>query len=261
MEDEAGLFKALSDSTRLRLVALLAFHGEICVCKLADALAEPDFKVSRHLRVLRAAGVVHTRRDGTWMHYRLAEPRTRLEACLQNCFRDCLSDHATAVADAARLKKSSCLIEGEQQMNQAKPKVLFLCTGNSCRSQMAEGWARAMWGDRVAAYSAGIETHGLNPNAVKVMAEAGIDISSHQSKLVEDVMDADFDLVVTVCGHAHETCPTFPGGTNVIHVGFDDPPKLAESASSEEETLDCYRRVRDEIKAFVETLPERLDKQ
>ena len=146
-------------------------------------------------------------------------------------------------------------------MKQAKPKVLFLCTGNSCRSQMAEGWTRAMWGDRIEASSAGIETHGLNPNAVKVMAEAGVDISGHQSTRVDDVKDTEFDLVVTVCGHAHETCPMFPGGAKVIHVGFDDPPKFAESASSEEEKLDCYRRVRDEIKGFVETLPELLDKQ
>ena len=146
-------------------------------------------------------------------------------------------------------------------MNQAKPKVLFLCTGNSCRSQMAEGWTRAMWGDLIDAYSAGIETHGLNPNAVKVMAEANIDISGHQSKLVDDLMAIKFDLVVTVCDHAHETCPMFPGGAKVIHVGFDDPPKLAESAETDEAKLDCYRRVRDEIKAFVETLPDFLEKQ
>ena len=108
MDNEAALFKALSDPTRLRLVALLAVHGEICVCKLAEALNEPGFKVSRHLRVLRSAGVVDARRDGTWMHYRLPEPRTRLEKCLQDCFRDCLNDHETVVADAERLRQASC---------------------------------------------------------------------------------------------------------------------------------------------------------
>ena len=138
-------------------------------------------------------------------------------------------------------------------------RVLFLCTGNSCRSQMAEGWARALWSDRVEAYSAGLETHGLNPNAVKVMAEAGVDISGHRSKLVDSVLDVGLDLVVTVCGHAHETCSVFPGGAKVIHIGFDDPPKLAESAVSEEAKLDCYRRVRDEIRRFVEALPEKLE--
>ena len=140
-----------------------------------------------------------------------------------------------------------------------KLKVLFLCTGNSCRSQMAEGWARAIKGDVIEAYSAGIETHGLNPNAVKVMAEAAVDISARTSKRVDDLMDVPFDYVVNVCGHAHETCPTFPGKAKVIHVGFDDPPRLAEHAATEDEAMAHYRRVRDEIRAFVESLPERFD--
>ena len=139
-----------------------------------------------------------------------------------------------------------------------KIKVLFLCTGNSCRSQMAEGWARALKGDCIEAYSAGIETHGLNPNAVKVMAEAGVDISGHKSKLLSALKDVKFDYVVTVCGHAHETCPMFPAKAKVVHVGFDDPPKLAAAVNTEEEKLNCYRRVRDEIKAFVEKLPNNL---
>lgn len=141
-----------------------------------------------------------------------------------------------------------------------KLKVLFLCTGNSCRSQMAEGWARHLKGDVIEAYSAGIETHGLNPNAVKVMAEAGVDISGHKSQHIGEFKEVKFDVVVTVCGHAHETCPFFPGYCRVIHVGFDDPPKmareLAKQGASEEEQMDCYRKVRDEIRAFVETLPE-----
>ncbi len=140
-------------------------------------------------------------------------------------------------------------------------RVLFLCTGNSCRSQMAEGWARHLKSDCVKAYSAGIETHGLNPNAVKVMAEAGVDISGHRSKHIDEFKDMDFDYVVTVCGHADEHCPVFPGKATVIHVGFDDPPKLAQAAATEEEALSCYRRVRDEIKAFIETLPDSLKRQ
>ncbi len=146
-----------------------------------------------------------------------------------------------------------------------KLKVLFLCTGNSCRSQMAEGWTRAIKGDVIEAYSTGIETHGLNPNAVKVMAEAGVDISAHKSQNIAEFADIDLDVVVTVCGHAHETCPMFPGTAKVIHVGFDDPPsiakELAAKGASEEEQLDCYRNVRDEIRAFVEKLPEELAKQ
>jgi len=144
-----------------------------------------------------------------------------------------------------------------------KLNVLFLCTGNSCRSQMAEGWTRHLKGDVIEAYSAGIETHGLNPNAVKVMAEAGVDISGHKSQYIEEFKDLKLDVVVTVCGHAHETCPFFPGHARVVHVGFDDPPKmakeLAEQGASEEEQLDCFRNVRDEIKAFVETLPKAMN--
>jgi len=139
-----------------------------------------------------------------------------------------------------------------------KLKILFLCTGNSCRSQMAEGWARHLKADVMEVHSAGIETHGLNPRAVKVMAESGVDISTQKSKLVEDVLSVPFDFVVTVCDHANEHCPIFPGKAKKIHVAFDDPPKLAKDAKTEEEVLAPYRRVRDEIRAFVETMPESL---
>ena len=138
------------------------------------------------------------------------------------------------------------------------PLVLILCTGNSCRSQMAEGWARALKGDVIEPYSAGIETHGLNPNAVQVMAEAGVDISTHKSKHVDDLKDVAFDFVVTVCGHANENCPLFPRKAKIVHVGFDDPPKLAKNSASQEEALGHYRRVRDEIRHFVERLPGSL---
>lgn len=142
-----------------------------------------------------------------------------------------------------------------------KTKVLFLCTGNSCRSQMAEGWARHLKSDAIEPYSAGIETHGLNPSAVKVMAEAGVDISGHRSKHLDELKDVPFDYVVTVCDNAHESCPIFPGKTKVVHVGFDDPPRLAKDIASEDEALDCYRRVRDEIRAFVNTLPDSLEQE
>ena len=137
-------------------------------------------------------------------------------------------------------------------------KILFLCTGNSCRSQMAEGWARRLKGDVLEPYSAGLETHGLNPNAVKVMAEVGVNISGQHSKKIDELGDIVFDHVVTVCGHARESCPLFPGKARVSHAGFDDPPQLAAGAASEEEALRHYRRVRDEIRAFVESLPESL---
>ncbi len=139
-----------------------------------------------------------------------------------------------------------------------KIKVLFLCTGNSCRSQMAEGWARKLKGDVIEPYSAGIETHGLDSNAVKVMAEAGIDISGHRSKHLDELRGVAFDYVITVCDHANESCPTFPGNVKRMHVGFDDPPRLARGARTEAEALEHYRRVRDEIRSFVEELPDKL---
>ena len=142
-----------------------------------------------------------------------------------------------------------------------RQRILFLCTGNSCRSQMAEGWAHHLKADVVEPFSAGIETHGLNPRAVRVMAEAGVDISGQRSKKVEDLDLGDLDFVVTVCDHARETCPFFPGRATKVHKGFDDPPRLAEDAKTEEEALDHYRRVRDEIRRFVEGLPENLEQE
>jgi len=141
-----------------------------------------------------------------------------------------------------------------------KLKVLFLCTGNSCRSQMAEGWARKLLPERVEAYSAGIEPHGMNKLAVQVMAEAGVDLGDHTSKHLDQLigMGIGFDYVVTVCDHAHESCPMFPRQTKVVHIGFDDPPRLAKSAKSPEEALTHYRRVRDEIRQFVEHFEERV---
>ncbi len=139
-----------------------------------------------------------------------------------------------------------------------KPKVLFLCTGNSCRSQMAEGWARELLGDRIVPYSAGIEAHGMNPQAIRVMHEAEVDLTGQSSKLASQLADVPFDLVITVCGHADENCPAHLRATRVVHVGFDDPPKLAQTAATEEEALEHYRRVRDEIREFVATKLESL---
>jgi arsenate reductase (thioredoxin) len=143
-----------------------------------------------------------------------------------------------------------------------KLKILFLCTGNSCRSQMAEGWTRALKSESIEAYSAGIETHGLNTTAVEVMAEAGVDISRHSSKHIDSLRDIVFDAVITVCDNARETCPFFPRAKKMLHVGFSDPPamakELAAKGADEEEQRNCYRLVRDEIRAFVETLPDAL---
>ena len=141
----------------------------------------------------------------------------------------------------------------------AKPNILFLCTGNACRSQMAEGFARALRGDVLTAFSAGVEARGLDPRAVAVMAEAGVDIAGARSKTVDELPAMAFDAMVTLCGHARDTCPYLPGTARRIHVGFDDPPALAEGAASEEEALGHYRAVRDAIRDFVLGLPASLD--
>lgn len=138
-------------------------------------------------------------------------------------------------------------------------RILFLCTGNSCRSQMAEGWARALKAGVVEAYSAGVVRRGMDPRAVQAMREAGVDISSQYSKTIDALPDVPFHWVVTLCGHAAETCPFFPGRARRVHCGFDDPPHLAEGAAGEEEAMAHYRRVRDEIRRFVEELPRSLE--
>ena len=134
-------------------------------------------------------------------------------------------------------------------------RILFLCTGNSCRSQMAEGWARHLHGDKFEVHSAGIAPAGLHLLAVRVMQEFGIDISGQESKPVSALKDMAFDYVITVCDSARGSCPHFPGNTKVLHVDFEDP---AAAKGSEQEVLAVFRRVRDEIKNFISGLPEYL---
>jgi arsenate reductase len=137
-------------------------------------------------------------------------------------------------------------------------KILFLCTGNSCRSQIAEGWARHLLGDKYRFFSAGTKKHGLNQRAVKVMKEAGVDISMHESNTTDELPESHMDFVFTVCSDAHENCPYFPGG-KTIHIGFDDPPRLTSEMDDEEVILDVYRRVRDEIKETVQQLESYME--
>ena len=137
-------------------------------------------------------------------------------------------------------------------------KILFLCTGNSCRSQMAEGWARRLKSQDMEVFSAGVEKREVDPLVVQVMAEAGVDISFQRSKLIEELDEKDFDYVITLCNHAKESCPIFAGQAKFFHADFDDPPELAGSARSIEEKLAHYRRVRDEIREFVAGMPQAL---
>ena len=143
-------------------------------------------------------------------------------------------------------------------MLQRKMKVLFLCTANACRSQMAEAWARHLKGDVIEPHSAGTKRHVVSARAAEVMQEVGIDLSEHHSKSLDDLDGLDFDYVVTVCDNAAETCPVFPGDAMMVHRGFDDPPRLAAAETEEQRILEHYRRVRDEIHDFVQTLPEAI---
>jgi len=136
-----------------------------------------------------------------------------------------------------------------------KLKVLFLCTGNSCRSQMAEGWARHLRGDLIDAYSAGIFPAGVSSRAKKVMAEAGVDISDQASKHVADLVGIDFDYIITLCDNARDNCPIFPGNAVIIHRPFHDPTFCI---GNEQDVLDEFRKTRDRIRDFIVTLPESL---
>lgn len=143
-------------------------------------------------------------------------------------------------------------------MSEPKKRILFLCTGNSCRSQMAEGLTNALKGGVLEAFSAGVNPGRLDPRAVRVMAEEGIDISGREPGSVDQLPPGDYHYVVTVCDNARENCPFFPAATKLVHIGFDDPPHLT-AGLDEEAALAVYRRVRDEIKAFVATLPDCLE--
>jgi len=129
-----------------------------------------------------------------------------------------------------------------------RKKILFLCTGNSCRSQMAEGWANHLRSKDLMAFSAGVNPGKLNERAVTAMLEVGVDISAHIPQHIDDFCGLDFDLIVTVCDNAKEQCPIFPGKTRVLHHKFDDP---SEIIASEDKTIAEFRRVRDEIKDFI----------
>ena len=137
-----------------------------------------------------------------------------------------------------------------------KTKVLFLCTGNACRSQMAEGWARHLKSDVIEAYSAGVWPAGVSSRAINVMAEAGVDISSHKSQHVDEFAEIEFDYVVTLCDNAREQCPVFAGNAKVVHKAFDDPVMMI---GTNDQIIAAFRRARDEIRAFVETMPESLE--
>ncbi len=269
--DLQSLFKALSDPSRLRVALVLFHHLELCACHISELLGIRPATTSRHMDVLLASGLVTSRKAGRWIHYRLNPEHFAVETLAG--WIDPFSATDPLRRDLERLdgiikcQAKDCRILPHQETTMtakhSKKTILFLCTGNSCRSQMAEGWTRHFHADQFDVYSAGTAKHGLNPHAVAVMLESGVDISSQFSKTIDDLPVIDFDYVITVCDRAHETCPFFPAKTRVLHLGFQDPPvmaaALAEKGISKEKQLDCYRLVRDQIKTFVEKMPEFLE--
>ncbi len=263
---------ALSDPSRVRLLAAVidppSATGEVCVCDLTDLIDLAPSTVSKHLSILRQAGLIDGRKDGRWMYYRAArEAEGRAVRDAIEWVRAAKGSDKQLTADARRMRtivcqnaSGACCVPPATNgaaMGERKLRVLFLCTGNSCRSQMAEGWAKHLKSDVIEAYSAGTHPSGLNPTAVRVMREVGVDISGQTSKRPEEI-GVGFDVVVTVCDAARESCPVLPGA-RMVHAGFGDPPRLAGNAKTEDEALEHYRRVRDEIKAFVERLPVALE--
>ncbi|PJZ53104.1 arsenate reductase ArsC [Leptospira adleri] len=136
-----------------------------------------------------------------------------------------------------------------------KPNILVLCTGNSCRSQIAEGWLRHFLGDRASIFSAGITTHGVNPRAIQTMKEVGIDISNHSSNHINEYKDVDFDYILTVCDHARENCPYFPSRARRFHQNFPDP---AKAIGTETEIMKEFRKVREMIRVYCQNWIEEL---
>lgn len=238
------LFSALSDETRLRILCLLS-RGELCVCDLMQLLSAPQSTLSRHLGRLRRAGLVTNRRDGKWVHYTLADKTIPNElVSLIGSFNQ-ISPYDV---DDKRLKAH--LKEQKDRLALQKPesvpviRVLVLCTGNSCRSQIAEGFLRYYGGKNIEVRSAGIDRHGVNPSAVRVMSEIGIDISAHTSNNLSEYLSDRFDYVITVCDNAAKRCPVFPSYTIRLHWPFDDP---AIASGSSEDIIAEFRRIRDMI--------------
>lgn len=238
------LFSALSDETRLRILCLLS-AGELRVCDLMQLLSAPQSTLSRHMGRLRRAGLVNYRRDGKWVHYILADESIpdELVALIGS-----LKQISPYDEDDKQLKAH--LKEQKDTASSSKPesvpviRVLVLCTGNSCRSQIAEGFLRHYGGKSIEVRSAGIERHGVNPTAIRVMSEIGIDISGHTSNNLSEYIREQFDYVITVCDNAAKRCPVFPGESVLLHWPFDDP---ATASGSNEDIIAEFRQIRDMI--------------
>ncbi|WP_081696949.1 metalloregulator ArsR/SmtB family transcription factor [Megalodesulfovibrio gigas] len=265
MDTAPAVFAALGEAARLRL-ALLLCGGELCVCDLQTVLGLPQSSTSRHLAVLRQAGVVEGRREGKWMYYRLALDETPAGRQLTALLEVLGQTEPQAREDKARLsllqaRRRTCCAPGAgfdgvifhdaRRTDMRNANVLFICEHNSARSQMAEAYVELLSDGEITAASAGFEPRPINPLVVEVMREDGVDLSQKQPQSVFDVFKsgAVFQAVITVCDEAAAgACPVFPGLTHRLHLPFPDPAALE---GTQEEKLAQTREIRDQIKAMA----------
>ena len=207
MEIFLKTISSINDETRLKILNFINQEGEVCVCDIENAFNMIQSRVSRHLKILKEAGFLKVDRRGRWAYYSIRSPMDAFRASI-------LEEIKYLDMQLPELNNKGCKMD---------KKVLILCTGNSCRSIIAEALINAEL-DGVTAESSGVQASGrVNPNAKKVLEQEGIWKESYHSKTLNTVIDNDYDLVVTVCGHAQETCPMFPKPVKTIHVGFEDP--------------------------------------
>jgi len=253
MKRHIEIAKALSDRNRLRILKLLEGR-ELCVCQMLPVIGGPASGLSRNLAILKKAALLEAQKEGRWIRYRLNQDRTDPAGRQTlDLIAGWLNDDPRIIKDREELERvlkfpleEICLRDGNKKK---KRKVLFLCTSNSSRSQMAEALVNHDLGDRFEAYSAGTNPASPHPAALRVLAEIGIDHSRARSKPVDEFDGQIFDNVITLCRDADDTCPVFFGGVKRAHIGFEDP---AKASGTEEEVLNVFRRVRDEIRRTIE---------
>ena len=276
MKETLAITKALADKNRLRILMMVK-NREACVCQITEVIGNAPSTVSKHLSILKAAGLLDSYKQGRWIYYhRPEQPSTAVKMALSFVFETlegseaiaqdrlvrtvvCQQDpeeltrNCSANASPAGNSKSE---SGSESMSN-KGRIMFLCTGNSCRSQIADGIAKHLGRNRFEIYSAGLEAHGLNPRAIKVMDEIGIDISNYTSDEVDPKLLGAMDYAITLCGDAEERCPLTPPSVTKMHWPFPDP---AKATGTEDEIMEQFRLVRDAIAKRLEAFFDGLER-
>ena len=201
METFLKIVSAINDETRVKILGFIDKYGEVCVCDIENAFDMIQSRISRHLKILKDAGFLRVDRRGRWAYYSIQKP---------------LSDFKVSILQEISCRNILLPLSNKKQ-------VLILCTGNSCRSIIAEALINKELSG-IKAYSSGVKASGkVNPNAKKVLKSFGAWNDEYHSKTIDEIIDIDFDLIITVCDNAKETCPMFPKKIKTIHIGFEDP--------------------------------------